>query len=815
MSDLDTTLGRRWWLKALGLLLVPVIIAAGLLAATWNTDSRIHQVEAAIVNLDKAVTLNGQTVPLGRQLSAELIGADTNQNFTWVLADATHASDGLKSGRYAAVVTIPENFSAAATSYAGTAGDAQQATIEVTTSPVAGIADTALGQSVAQAAAIALNQTLTEGYLDRVYLGFNETGAQFQTVADAATKLADGNKALSDGLGEAAPGSKQLADGLVQITLNGDALRTGGSQLVSGVGQYASGASQSAQGAAQLASGLSQLSANSSQLTAGVTQLDAGLGTYQAGLTQYTTGVTSLLTSLPQQVDLLMGLRQIDDALLAGGDAATYTANASALSQAVTSTAAAISGSASEAATISGGLDAATSAKIDTATAALTCPASVGASGSDACKGYAAGVAAAAAASKKAASAAIAAPGASGKNLSQALAGVSGGAAAMDAVAPKVQALIGGTTTLVTTVDNIPAASVLQQEKDGATQLAAAGAPLVSGLGQLRAGVSESLGGEKSLEYGVTAYTAGVGQAATGAQQLSAGLGQLADGGGALLSGAQQYVSGVGQLLDGIDQAAPGATQLADGLSKSADGSAQLADGSKQLADGLAKGASQLPSYSTQDRTQLSKVVASPISVTSLDDLVQPGAALAALLMILALWAGAFATYTVLPAVRKRLALSSSPTGALVAEALRPGLVIVLVQALLVSAVGQVFVRLPAQRWLSLTVLLLLVSVAFAAVNHALAAWGKGAGRVVGVAAAVVTAATALTSAVPGWLDTIRPLSPLSPAYDAVRAVVSGGPGVTGPVFLLIGWTLLGALFTVAAILRARTVSPAALASVS
>ncbi len=815
MSGLDTSLGGRWWAKALGLLLVPVVIAAGLLAATWNTDSRIHRVEAAIVNLDKAVTLNGQTVPLGRQLSAELIDADANQNFTWVLADASHASAGLSSGRYAAVVTIPENFSKAATSYAGTASSAEQATIEVATSPVAGIADTALGQSVAQAAAIALNQTLTQGYLDKVYVGFNDTGKQFQTVADAATKLSDGTKALSDGLAQAAPGSSQLADGLVQITLNSEKLRTGGSGLVDGLAKYTGGARPLADGAAEMSGGLSQLAAGSAQLRSGVTQLGTGMGTYQAGLKQYTDGVTGILTPLPQQVDLLMGLRQIDDGLFAGGDLASYTSNANALTGTVTSTAASLSAASAAASTQAAGLNALTDTRIDAATAALACPASVGAPGSDACTGYAAGVAAAAAASKTAAASAVAATDGGGKSLAQNLATVSGGAGTLTVVAPKVAALVGGTTTLVATVDNIPSAAVLQPEKDGAAQLAAGGAPLVAGFQQLRAGVSQSLGGTLSLEYGITSYTAGVDQVAPGAAQISAGLEQMADGSPALLSGAQQYVSGVGQVLDGIDQAAPGATKLADGLKQSADGSAQLADGSKQLADGLAKGATQVPSYTTEDRTQLSKVVASPISISSLDELVQPGAALAALLMILALWAGAFATYTVLPAVRRRLALSSSPTAALVVEALRPGLLIVLAQALLVSAVGQAFVRLPAYRWLSLTVLLILAGVAFVAVNHALAAWAKGAGRIFGIAAAVVTAATALTSAVPGWLDVVRPLSPLSPAYDAVRAVVSGGPGVTTPVFTLIAWTLIGAVFTVAAIVRARTVSPAALTAVA
>ncbi len=814
MSGLDTTLGSRWWAKALGLLLVPVLIAAVLLSATWNTNSRLQRVEAAIVNLDKAVTINGQTVPLGRQLSAQLIDADTNQNFTWVLADATHATDGLKSGRYAAVVTIPENFSKAATSYAGTAADAEQATIDVATSPVAGIADTALGQSVAQAAALALNQTLTQGYLDKVYVGFNDTGKQFQTVADAATKLSDGTTQLSDGLAQAAPGAKQLADGLVQITLNGGQLRTGGAGLVSGLQQYTSGASQSADGAAQLSGGLTQLSAGSADLRGSAAKLDAGIGQYigagtAAGLKPYTDGVTSILVKVPGQADTLSGIRQSTDSILGGNTVATYTSNATGVVTTVSNQATAVSAASTA---ISSGMASGVSSSIATGTGSLPCPQSIQDQG--ACAIYFMGVGDATTKAQAAATATITTDTASVKSQ------LDGIASNLGTAAPKLQTVVSDSSSLLTKANLSPSVAEMQQQKGLAQALTPGGAGLVAGLTQMRAGITiaqaQAQGAPitKTLEYGLNAYTGGVDQSAPGAAKLSAGLAQLADGGAPLVSGAQQYVSGVDQVLGGIDQAAPGATQLADGLQQSADGSKQLADGSKQLADGLAKGATQVPSYTTEDRTQLSKVVASPISVSNLDELVQPGAALAALLMILALWAGAFATYTVLPAVRKRLALSSSPTAALVVEALRPGLLIVLVQALLVSAIGQAFVRLPAYRWLSLTVVLMLAGVAFVAVNHALTAWAKGAGRVVGIAAAVVTGATAVTSAVPGWLDAIRPLSPLSPAYDAVRAVVSGGPGVTTPVFLLIGWTLLGAIFTVAAILRARTVSPAALAPV-
>ena len=785
MSRLSSTLGGRWWLKALGLLLIPVLIATGLLAATWKSDTRLSKIQAAIVNNDKAVTIGGQTVPMGRQLSAQLISAEEGQNFTWVLADASHASDGLKSGRYAAVVTIPENFSAAATSYAGTASNAEQATIDVATSPVAGIADTAVGQSVAQAAAIALNQTLTEGYLDQVYVGFNTTGTQFQTVADAAKKLADG--------------SAQLSSGLYQITSNGGLVKTGGSSLVSGISQYTSGASQSATGASQLASGLSQLSANSASLRSGVTKLDAGIGTYRDGLVQYTDGATGILTGVPGQADLLTAIRNYDDQILAGtkGDATAWATDAGTAAGTVTAVTSTLTTLAPDAKALSGDLDTRAAAAIADATSSTNLPCPQGQQQAY-CDAYAQGVADAAKASKPAVAAAIDKTGATKQTLAQLTAAMASATSALGANVPTVQAVVTDTTPLVVAANNTPTTDLLAKEKAGATALIPGGAGLVAGLDQMRAGVSV---GQLSLEYGINAYTGGVDQSAAGASQLASGLGQLSSGGTTLLSGAQQYVSGVGQLVDGVSQTSTGASQLADGT--------------KQLADGLAKGATQVPSYTTEDRTQLSKVVASPISVSSLDGLVQPGAALAALLMVLALWAGALATYTVLPAVRRRLALSSSATAALVVDALRPGLVIVLVQALLVSAIGEAFIRLSAYRWLELTLVLLVAAVAFVAVNHALAAWAKGAGRVAGVAVAVITLATALTSAVPGWLDAIRPLSPLSPAYDAVRAAISGGPGITAGVFTLIAWTLLGALFSVAAILRARTVSPAALATVS
>jgi putative membrane protein len=54
-------------------LLLPVLIGGILLAALYNPTERLDNVRAAIVNNDKPVTINGQTAPLGRQLTAGLV----------------------------------------------------------------------------------------------------------------------------------------------------------------------------------------------------------------------------------------------------------------------------------------------------------------------------------------------------------------------------------------------------------------------------------------------------------------------------------------------------------------------------------------------------------------------------------------------------------------------------------------------------------------------------------------------------------------------------------------------------------------------
>ncbi len=269
---------------ALAVLLVPLLLAGAFLWGTWNATPRLRQVQAAVVNNDEMVEINGQPMPLGRQLAAELVNSDREQNFSWVLADEQSADEGLASGRFAAVVFIPEEFSANATSFAGDPDDVQQALIHVETSPVTGISETVLGQSIANASANALNRFLAREYLKNIYVGFNELGDQFVTLQDGTRQLADGSRELADGTQQAADGVAQLSDGLGLLASNSG-------QLVSGAREAADGAGQYVDGVKQLAGGLNQLGDGLGAYAKGVRTYAAGSRQFSGGMAQYASGV--------------------------------------------------------------------------------------------------------------------------------------------------------------------------------------------------------------------------------------------------------------------------------------------------------------------------------------------------------------------------------------------------------------------------------------------------------------------------------------------------------------------------------------------
>ncbi|MFV0374476.1 YhgE/Pip domain-containing protein, partial [Microbacterium sp.] len=303
---------RPSWVTVLVLLLVPTLLAGGFLWGTWRSDKRLREVQAAVVNNDEMVTIDGQAMPLGRQLAAEIVDTQRSQNLTWVLADADKADTGLKDGTYAAVVTIPKNFSAAATSFAKPVDEAEQATIQVETSKIVGISETALGQSITYAAVNSLNEFLTQEYLKNVYLAFNDQAVDMLDLVDGTQELADGAGQLADGTSASADGARQLADGLHQASDGSGPLRSGAAASASGAADLSAGASALADGAVSwvsgaqtYATGVDTFAEGLDTYADGAQQFAGGAHIYADGVGHYADGINSSLTPVLHAIEVL------------------------------------------------------------------------------------------------------------------------------------------------------------------------------------------------------------------------------------------------------------------------------------------------------------------------------------------------------------------------------------------------------------------------------------------------------------------------------------------------------------------------------
>ncbi len=739
---------RLGWPSLVGLILVPLLVAGGFLWATWNSSDRLDRVQAAIVNNDEGVKLDDQFVPLGRQLAGGLVkGEEGVENFDWVLTDDADAKAGVQSGEYAAVVTIPADFSKQATSFsADDTAQVEPATIDVQVSQIRGIADGVVAQFITAAATNAMNTELTKQYLDNIYIGFNDTGKQFTTVADAAGKLSDGASKLSDGLDQTSTGTGELADGLGQLS-------TGASKLSSGVSQYTGGVSQLSTGLGKLADGTKELPAQVRNLADGTQQSADGAKQLSTGGVELDKGADQLVAGANGVVSALQLVRD-------GGKAGTVEV-------AGTKQAAADSiDVANGVGTVIGTMTAVARDQLSEAELTrlrLACPDRYTA---DQCSNI------------------------------------------WDPAVKATAVSVAG--QLKTPAEQAGALAVSAGTTNGVLDAAIEGTKTTQGLKDFPAGVQKFAGGLDAYTDGVSALATGLGKLAAGTDKLAdgvkplaAGISSAAAGAKKLADGGPQLATGTEQLANGTSQSADGADQLAVGVVKLSNGGRQLSDGTEKLADGLAKGAKAVPTFDKAKRTALSTTVAAPVTQE------RPGALFADIanttfLSIIALWLGGLASFLILRAVPSRVLTSSKPSWRLAGEAVLPAAGIGVVQAVALTISLQMLLDLTLRQTFEMLPLLVLASLAFVAINHALVAWLGGVGRFISVAAVVLVAAAAITDAVPEALSAIVPFLPLTPALEGARAIASGGTGALGAGGLLFIWLVAGASAAVLAVSRRR-----------
>ena len=335
---------RVRWYSIGALILAPLLLASIVLYAVHDANDRLSDVTAAIVNNDDGTEIDGQTVPLGRQLSAGLVEGSDNEagigNYDWVLTDEADAAEGLAEGRYAAVVTIPKDFSAKATSFSD-AATAERALVDVETSDKQRIADGAISNYITSTAADVFGATLSESFVDGILVGFNTLNDQLGTAADGAVELADGTTQLADGLDQLADGTQASADGSQQLSTGVSAYMSGVTKLADGLEQLRKGTKQlpaqvsgiatGMRGIANGVGGISQLAQAQPDMT--LAELDAYLASQGSSLAQLAGGADQLATGTSS---LAKGLKQVAGGISASASGAGQLAsNGSTLSNGV------------------------------------------------------------------------------------------------------------------------------------------------------------------------------------------------------------------------------------------------------------------------------------------------------------------------------------------------------------------------------------------------------------------------------------------------------------------------------------------------
>lgn len=705
--------GRRvGLLTVIGLSLIPVTAGGLLLLSLNGSPDRLQSVTAAIVNKDEGVTLNGQKVPLGRELAGELVsgtaeGTGASTNYTWVLTEKADAASGLDDGRYTAVVTIPKGFSRAAASYSD-ADTATKATIRVETSDAQRVADGPISSAITETATAVLGRDLTEGYLSNIYVSFNTLHSSLGDAATGAKKIATGLASSSSGTAKLASGQRALASGT--------------SSLASGLHKLADGSADSTAGARKLADGASSLASGSSSLAGGLRKLTTGARSSATGAATLATGAKQLASGTSS---LAAGLGTLSDG-----------------------------------------------------TKALPGQARQLAAGAD---GVASGVAAIAQLEQQQPDMTLAQLDATlrsrGSPLQQLASGASG--------------IASGTGAL----------------EDGLVSLSAGVASSASGAASLTSGAQQLSGGSAKLAGGLDSLAGGADASARGARAIADGTTSLATGARRLANGSEQLSSGIASSAKGADTLARGSSNLASGITDLTAGSAKLAEGQSKLASGLATAADKVPTYTAAQRATLAATVAQPIATPTSDGLSPLTRSGMPLLISLALWMGAFATYLVLQAATRRALTSSRSSLALALGGYVPGLLIGAAQGLALAALSQTALHLPVGAWFQLAGVAMLIGASFAAVAQGLTAALGGVGRTIIVMAGVLAFATSLISTAPALLNAIAAVLPTAPASTAVLHVIAQTPGVGGAVGALVVWALVGLLLSMFAVASRRTIS--------
>ncbi|MEK1315700.1 YhgE/Pip domain-containing protein [Limosilactobacillus fermentum] len=720
---------------------IPFLYSIFFLKSVWDPYGSTQNLPVAVVNEDRAVKYQGQTLKVGAQLVQEL---RKNKQLKWEIVSKQTAKEGLAHRKYYTVVTIPKDFS----KNAATVLDQSPKKMELKYETNGSL--NYIGQVISEMAMTKLNQKIraqvTQSYATTMIKLVKQVGTGFNQAASGAKQISTGMVTLNSGTNQFVAGVSTVNNGVQTLQAAVTPLASGASQLASGSTTLASGVNQYTSGVGLLAAGLTKLSANSAALNAGTATLASGVNQYTSGVDQLGSGLTTLKNNSASLRSGAASLNQGASQLSNGASQLNATVNSSLGSLDFTGIMSAMNQASqmkSSLASLQSGLTQAQSAlsavsteanQLKTTLSALSGVSSAASSLSEVHQNDTAIVQLAddlanstTDATTKDKLLTIAKEAGSNetaiRGLETALGQVNSLSTSLSTSLSGLQSQLNNPASLQTTLSGAQTTlnqanqllTTLQGYQGALSAMPSQLAALKQATNSLASGAASLQSGMSTAQAGINQYTAGVDTAASGASQLSANSASLTSGANQLQSGVSQYTAGVNQanagtgqltansaaLVSGANQLATaliqlnakvpslvsGVSALASGTQKLVDnspalvaGTAKLNAGAGELADKLISGAEKV--NAVQPSKKAAKMFAAPTTVkhTNYSYVPNYGHALAPYVLSVALYVGTLIFNFVYPI--RRVALFGRKASAWWASKLAVGMTSVTVMAL-------------------------------------------------------------------------------------------------------------------------------------
>jgi len=419
-----------------------------------------------------------------------------------------------------------------------------------------------------------------------------------------------------------------------------------------------------------------------------------------------------------------------------------------------------------------------------------------------------------------------------GKQLSEGLSSLQSGSQSLNSGLQQIgqagQSLNSGATQLSQQYKTLDAG--LLQSSEGTTSLKQGALQLQAGLQQLaqqneQLAASESfkqlLAGSEALAQGLLAKEQGEAELVAGSQAVSSGLGQLAAGSQQLTAAVDNAGQGAKKLAEGANSAASGAAQLSEGIGQLPGSVAQLIAGNdkliaggKELSTGLTKldnGANELAAgLGGADGEALNLTLtedmkhqfAKPVEVTKDAYTVVPnyGTGFAPYFISLGLYVGCM-LLTIVYSMREPALKPASGTSWYLGKTATTLLISVL-QSLVLGVAMLFILDLEIANLGAYFGLLIITSISFMMLIQFLCVTLKDAGRFIAIVLLILqltsSAGTFPLELVPGWLQSVNPLLPMT--YSVLgfkQAISSGNMSIFWDnAFVLIGFAVVCSILT-------------------